>query len=201
MPGILSRIYLYLSKDYFSNFPDCNIEDLLKDVAERLKTDDNGKNLYEDKGPDTSPEKSYCMGRIKKHIIKRASDLISGFEKAYSTETLGQYISKAQMDRLVRVFKNKKGGITAYAFIIFHVIFNIVKDIPNYDFNNLQNCTNAVYNVVIDYCNDYADDPLAHFMLQCYELVSREVSNPDKASIDDTQFPPIPQRHHNDYNE
>ena len=201
MPGFLIRIYIRLSKEYFANFPCCDIDRLLKDVADHLKTDANGKNLYEDSGTLNSLERSYCMGRIKKLIINESNNFISDFEKAYATETLGQYISKRQIKKLVRAFKDKEGDITGYAFVIFHVLFKIVRNIPNYNFDNLQSCINAICAVTKDYCNDYADDPVAHFMLKCYEVVSDEISHPDISPKDKDHFPPIPKRHHNDYNE
>ena len=201
MPGLFSRIYLYLSRDYFVNFPDCDIDRVLKDVAECRVKDENDNKLFERKEFEDSAEKDFYMGRIKKLIIKEANKFISDFEKAYSTESLGQYISKRQIKSLVRAFEDKEGKITGYSFVIFQIIFGIVKDIPNYDFDNLKNCITAVYNVVKDYSNDYPKDPVACFLLGCYEVVFNEISSQRKVSADKTEFPPIPIRHHNDYDE
>lgn len=201
MPGLFSRIYLYLSKDYFTNFPNCDMDGLLKDVAECKVTDENGTKLFIEKEPQGSSKKVFCMGHIKKLIVKEANDFICDFENAYSTESLGKYISKRQIKSLIRTFEEKEGKITGYSFVIFHIIFKIVRDIPNYNFDNIKNCIAAVHGVVKDYNAGYPDDPIAHFLLGCYEAVLDEIVNPHLEPADKNNFPPIPKRHNCDYDE
>ncbi len=201
MLGIFSRIYLYLSKEYFLNFPDCDIDKLLEDFADCRVITRNGLNLFEENVSQDSLQKKYFMGRIKDLIIEEANDFIRNFEDVYSTESLGRYVSKRQIKSLVRAFQEKDGKITGYAFVIFHIIFKAVKTIPNYNFDNLKNCINAVNSVVEDYILHHPKDPIAYFLLQCFNVVSNEISRPDLKPADKNSFPAIPKRHNCDYDE
>lgn len=201
MPGLFSRIYLYLSKDYFKNFPDCDIEKLLQDFAVSKQPEETDVKLFDEINVQGTVHRDFYMGRIKKLIIKESNDFISDFENAYSTESLGKYISKRQIKSMVRAFEEKEGKITAYSFVIFHIIFKTIRNDPNCNYNNLKNCIGAVNVVVKDYISDYPNDPIALFLLGCYEVVFNEISNLNSELANKDKFPPIPTRHHCDYDE
>lgn len=199
MPGILSRIYMNLSSDYFTNMLDCNIDELVTDVAEYKSTDGSGVKLFEEIMHDNSLKKFYFMGCTKILISNEADHFVNDLEEAYATESMGKYVSKKQVNNLMKAFNKKEGRISGYSFVIFHIIYKNVRNIPDYDFTNLKNCVETLNNVVKDYIKEHSD-PVAQFLLQCYNVVYNEISTEaEPAGIND--FPPVPKRHHCNYNE
>ncbi len=187
MDGYFSRIYLYPSQESLETFNKCDIEKLFEDVGKYKKIDDKGHSLISDGKP--------SLSRVRWMIVRLSDNFINKLENSASTETLGTYVSIRQIKSLLKI--SKKGKITGYAFVIFHIIFSLLKEHSdeNYDYTNIKECITSIYNLVDDYCAKTPNDPVANFLIECYNVVRNEIDNHVNSKIATLEdFPPIPKR-------
>lgn len=187
MDGYFSRIYLYPSRESLKMLKKCDIEKLFEDVGKFKKIDDKGHSLISDGKP--------SLSRTRWMIVRLSDKFINELENSASTETLGTYVSIRQIKSLIKI--SKKGKITGYAFVIFHIIFSLLKkhSDKDYDYTNIKECITSIYNTVDDYCAKNPNDPVANFLIECYKVVKDEIDTNENAKIATLEdFPPIPKR-------
>lgn len=187
MDGYFSRIYLYPSRESLKTLKKCDIEQLFEDVGKLKKIDDKGNSLISNGKP--------SLSRTRWMIVRLSDKFINKFENSASTETLGTYISIRQIKSLIKI--SKKGKITGYAFVIFHIIFLLLKEYSdeNYDYTNIKECIISIYNTVDDYCAKNPNDPVSNFLIECYKVVKTEIDNPTGSKVAELKdFPSIPKR-------
>ncbi len=187
MDGYFSRIYLYPSRESLKILKKCDTEKLFEDVGKFIKIDDKGHSLISDGKP--------SLSRTRWMIVRLSDKFINDLENSASTETLGTYVSIRQIKSLIKI--SKKGKITGYAFVIFHIIFSLLKEHSDkdYDYTNIKECITSIYNTVDDYCSKNPNDPVANFLIECYKVVKDEIDTPENSEIATLEdFPPIPKR-------
>lgn len=185
------KVYINCSSDFFIGFDSpANFDDLLIEFALTVQSEN-----YALIKPDKMDKDGLYKRRIRRIILNEANAFINEFDTVSSEENAYSHISQKQFKELEKVFDNKKGRISCYSLIILRSIFFIMKN-HGYDFNDPNSLDIKMYitfikNVVNEYYNEYPDDIIAHFLIECYTPVISLLDN-ESAQI---TFPAIPKRY------
>lgn len=115
------RVYLNISEEYvdYRTF-DLDFAELIEGVAKAHKMD--GIAILFDERNNT-----VCEGHTKNFIIKETRNFVSGLEQRVSkTENMATFVSKRQLQKLIRAFSGGKVRISAYGLIYIYVIFTLL---------------------------------------------------------------------------
>lgn len=113
--SIFDRVYLSASKDFFNDFPSLSLESILDELARKKEYDNNGTPLVINNN-------QVCRGRVKRDLLREVNKFIKKLEIVDADVDMKECVSMRQLDYLIRVFSRKKGRITSYSMIIFHVM-------------------------------------------------------------------------------
>lgn len=180
------KVYINCSHDFFIEFEDfTNLNELLIIFAKTVQTPNNV----------LITNQELHMRKIRKIILKEANSFISEFETVPSSENASSYISKRQFKELEKVFAKKEGRISCYSLIILRSIFFIMKQY-GYDFAasdsiDIKKYILFIHNVVTEYFNEYSNDVIAHFLIECYNPIISLIENGNT----ELKFPAIPKRY------
>lgn len=201
---MIGRIYLRPSKDYFQGVVKISTKDidyLIENIAETIGRDKGGKELIikQVSSMDKRVNRIVAHGRTKKMIAQEAHDFIKKFNHVYDAESMGDYVSIKQVYKLFSLLEKGDGIISGYSFVIIHIIYYILNQNVNVIeqdkklYNTLVNCTSLIEKVLDDYLEDYPNDVVAIFLLNCKQAVYNEIVNLLQP-IEAKEFPAIPRK-------
>ncbi len=188
------RIYLYMSKEFFKNIEDVDLESIIKQISFIC---DNDSGEYVING-------NPALRKTKKMIQEKALAFCDRLDEELSDETLGSFISIRQINSLIRALNERKGKISGYAFIILHTMYCcIASQEANCEhlYFELLKCVNSINMAVEAYYAEYFDDTVAHFLIESYDVVKREIESQGAYIAHISDFPPIPKRNIDDVEE
>lgn len=198
---VLDRVYINLGEGFGEQVFEMDLTVLINEVAKSVK-EYEGIILYDEK------EQKIFLGRTKKYIVKEVNRFIAGFEEKPALENMASYTSKRQLNRLIRILKNKKGRMSCYGLIFLHIMFVNIQDHQNCHFKTY---ADTMRKMVECYCQERGrtkscnKDELIEFFLKCYKTVKEEFNNSGagvKAKKYASDFPKIPKRNASDvYND
>lgn len=182
------KVYIHCSHEFFNVFDEnTNFDNLLTTFAQVVQTNDN---ILISNG-------ELRKRKIRNIILKEANEFITSLGCVPATENVYSHISHKQFKELEKTFNNRQGRISCYSLIIFHSMFEIMKR-ARYDFDdhrsvNIKKYMTFILNVVNEYYEDYPDDIIAHFLIECYQPIIYlwEHSNQRNQIV----FPAIPKKY------
>lgn len=191
------KVYINFGSDsekfYKSCFSRSNFNQLIDAVAKNVRYSQGIPLIKVENGQDI-----VCKGRTKKYIAQEACRFISKMNITPSSFNMAPYVSKRQINRLIRsIEKHGVKHFTCYAFVILHIIY---MNIHESNFASSIILANEIHNLVIQYLENHPDmatkDPinyeLLYFLNSCYTPVKDEIT--DKKITPSTLFPAIKKR-------
>lgn len=183
--SLFDLVYLSTKPEFFSNCHSLHLEDLLDALAKKKVKDGqyelviNGDHV--------------CRGRTKRYLLRKVNEFVGEMDHVDADVDMKQTVSLAQLDRLCWAFKAKRGRITSYAMIIFHVLLEEMRrENLCYDAEILMEYVNVIKGVVLEFYRCYPENELARFLLQSCETVITEIQQ--NTSVCKADFPGIPRR-------
>ena len=186
------RIYIRMDDSIYADIKSCNLESLIDKVAIIASKDENGIPLV--------CNGNVCRGRAQAYIVREANRFVGGLDQTQADEDMKGCVSRRQLRKLVRTFQKKETCISGYALVILHVMYSIVVASENNNefFQNTKDHISflaiEIYNAVSEYHNQYEDDEVAHFLLECFSPLIDELAN-SFAKKTRADFPPIPRKY------
>lgn len=184
--SFFDRVYLSANKEFFADFPSLSLENIIDELGKKKQCDANGN-------PFIIHDNQVCRGRVKRDLLREVNRFIRELEIVDSDVDMKECVSMRQLDYLIRVFKVKKGRITSYSMIIFHVL---LREFQLYDseFNstNILRFAIAINEIARMFYRQYPDDELVHFLVESGQTLVEEINQ--NRIADKCDFPGIPRR-------
>lgn len=191
------RVYINLGTDFSLGQSGLDFEALIDEVAIHKRSYD-GIALLEQ----YSSEYTHIFrGRTKKFIVQEVNKFIADLGEVQSSyDNMASFTSKRQLNRLIDAFRGHNKRVSAYSLIIIYVMAVVILNNPrqtNFDFSKLQDTVNCICKWIQEYSEEYKDDELAIFLLDCFKTVSAALQNKDTQVVAE-DFPDIPKRNPSD---
>lgn len=191
------RVYINLGTDFSLDQSGLDFEALIDEVALHKRNYD-GIDLVEE----YSSEYTHIFrGRTKKYIVQEVNRFIADLREVQSSsDNMASFTSKRQINRLIEAFRGHNKRVSAYSLIIIYVMAVIILKNPSdttFDFSKLQEIVNCICKWIQEYNEEYKDDELAIFLLDCFKTVSDALQHKD-TQVAAEDFPDIPKRNPSD---
>lgn len=184
------RVYINIGKSFKEEFCKLNFDELIAYVAKCVGSY-NGEVLFT---KENNKEIVYPK-RTKKCIIREANFFMSDLIQVPTEEdSMYSFVSFRQINRLNRALKKSYGYVSCYSMIILHIINQLIlNNTPHedlYDNRLIETLSKCIFHLVNNYYDEYRNDNLAHYLLDCYPKVKEEIMK--KQNIYEAkQFPSI----------
>lgn len=189
---LLSRVYIKFEKSYtLPSGYDFNL--LLEAVAEYHPNGD-GVDLFETDL--ISGQKTACLRRTRKFLLRKIDRYIYGISQRQADETMASFVSLKQIKNIGYIFSGKRRSIPAYSVIILYQIFCLLP-MGCSEKEECKKFLELLYKPVKQYHFYHEDDELARFFEECFDLVKVAMDNGNEG-LSITEFPAIPRVHPDD---
>lgn len=188
---LFDRVYIKVGKDFYERNLGLNFLELVDEVASHVKQYD-GILLIDT----INNKKVIYQGRTKAYIVKMANRFIADFVEVPSDENMASFVSRRQINKLVRVFNGDHGSVSCYVLIILYVMFSCIIDNPNgtsVKKDLFKSFLEAARDLVNAYSAEYGEDVLAHFINECYDTVENAIET-ETANKRPGDFPGVPKK-------
>ncbi len=182
--SIFDRVYLSMQPEFFSRFPSLCLEDIIDSLARKKQYDEQGNALVINCD-------HVCRGRTKRYLLRQVNKFINDLETVDADVDMKECVSSTQLNRLIRIFKVRRGRVTSYAMIILHVLLlELWKADPNFNGEYILEFALAINDIAQMYYRQYPDDELARFLVESGQVLIDEIRR--KREADKSEFPGIP---------
>ena len=179
-------VYLSMQLEFFDQLPPLCLEDIIDSLARKRKHDDRGNALVID-------DDHVCRGRTKRFLLRQVNEFINDLEIADAEVDMKQCVSMTQLNRLIRVFKVRRGRVTSYAMIIFHVLLlEFRKADASFTGVDILEFALAINEIARMFYRQYPENELARFLVESGQVLIDEIEREREA--DKSEFPGIPRR-------
>jgi len=182
----MSIVYISLGKSLLKQRPNFDMPSFLKQLAQCVNVDYDGKPLIENG--------QVCKKRLVNYLVEKTNYFLSDFKRLESDINMRPTVSKAQVSRLLNLFSRKRCRVSCYSVVILHVMLEeFRKNNTSIAEPLLLSFANTVKDLCELYARFYPDDPLVQYILDCHTILFQELSHViEKASASD--FPEILQK-------
>lgn len=185
----IDRVYVRIHASVYDDITAYGFENLIDLVAIAKGFDENGEALFS--------HGNVCRGKTQAYIVRETNRFISNFAQTQHDENMKLAVSRRQIRKMVHTFRKKETCISGYALVILHVILLMISDIDkNSDLwleaiRLLRFFHKEIIAAISVYHNQFKDDFVAHFIMECCPPLDTELANPQNLQSHG-RFPPIP---------